>query len=78
MKISNKLKQTIISESAFNDAAAAIITFTIVGVISGGTLSIGNSIIRIACKSWWRHTSRKHIWLYRCIISRRKIDGMVS
>lgn len=51
MKISNKLKQTIISESAFNDAAAAIITFTIVGVISGGTLSIGNSIIELLVKA---------------------------
>lgn len=43
MKISPKLKQTIISESAFNDAAGAIITFSIVGIISGGSFSLGHS-----------------------------------
>lgn len=47
MKISNKLKQTIISESAFNDVAGAIITFTILGIISGGTFSLGNSIFNL-------------------------------
>lgn len=43
MHISSKLKQTIISESAFNDAAAAIITFVVVGIIGGGAFSLGAS-----------------------------------
>ncbi|QGU95902.1 sodium:proton antiporter [Clostridium bovifaecis] len=47
MNISSKLKQTIISESAFNDAAGAIITFSILGVISGGSFSIGTSILEL-------------------------------
>lgn len=47
MNISSKLKQTIISESAFNDAAGAIITFTILGVLTGGSLSIGGSILEL-------------------------------
>jgi NhaP-type Na+/H+ or K+/H+ antiporter len=45
MKISDKLKQTIISESAFNDAAAAILTFAVLSIISGGTFSIGESLL---------------------------------
>ena len=40
MNISPKLKQTIISESAFNDAAGAIMTFAIIGIISGGSFSL--------------------------------------
>lgn len=47
MNISSKLKQTIISESAFNDAAGAIITFAILGVINGGSFSIGASILQL-------------------------------
>lgn len=45
MNISPKLKQTIISESAFNDAAGAIITFAIVGIAAGGSFSVGGSIL---------------------------------
>lgn len=45
MNISPKLKQTIISESAFNDAAGAIITFAIVGIAAGGGFSIGSSLL---------------------------------
>ncbi|MBI6873010.1 cation:proton antiporter [Clostridium aciditolerans] len=45
MNINPKLKQTIISESAFNDAAGAIITFAIIGIVSGGSFSLGHSII---------------------------------
>lgn len=45
MNISPKLKQTIISESAFNDAAAAIITFSIVGIAAGGSFSVGGSLL---------------------------------
>lgn len=47
MGISNKLKQTIISESAFNDAAGAIITFAILGVITGGVFSATDSILEL-------------------------------
>lgn len=45
VNINPKLKQTIISESAFNDAAGAIITFAIIGIVSGGSFSLGHSII---------------------------------
>lgn len=45
MNISPKLKQTIISESAFNDAAGAIITFAIVGIAAGGSFSVGGSLV---------------------------------
>ena len=45
--ISNKLKQTIISESAFNDAAGAIVTFSVIGIIGGGSFNIGNSIMQL-------------------------------
>ncbi|WP_186843716.1 cation:proton antiporter [Acetobacterium tundrae] len=45
MNISPKLKQTIISESAFNDAAGAIITFAIVGIAAGGGFSVGGSLL---------------------------------
>jgi len=47
MNISRKLKQTIISESAFNDAAGAIVTFVVVGLIAGGTFSPLSSIIEL-------------------------------
>lgn len=47
MNISGKLKQTIISESAFNDAAGAIITFSILGIITGGSFSIEGSILEL-------------------------------
>lgn len=39
MNISNKLKQSIISESAFNDAAGAVITYSLISIILGGTFS---------------------------------------
>lgn len=45
MNISPKLKQTIISESAFNDAVGAIMTFAVIGIIAGGSFSLGHSII---------------------------------
>lgn len=47
MNISSKLKQTIISESAFNDAAGAVITFTIIGIIMGGEFSASKSILEL-------------------------------
>ncbi|WMJ80739.1 sodium:proton antiporter [Clostridium sp. MB40-C1] len=51
MNISNKLKQTIISESAFNDAAGAIITFSIITIIQGGSFSLGSSSLKLLITS---------------------------
>lgn len=51
IQISDKLKQTIISESAFNDAASAIITFSIIAIIQGGSFSIGLSLLELLQKS---------------------------
>lgn len=47
MNIGSKLKQTIISESAFNDAAGAVVTFSILGVILGGEFSAAESAIEL-------------------------------
>lgn len=46
--ISDKLKQTIIAESAFNDAVGAIAVFAVLGVISGGSFSLSKSIGELA------------------------------
>lgn len=51
MGISDKLKQTIISESAFNDASAAIMTFSVLGIIAGGKFSIGASTFELLIKA---------------------------
>jgi potassium/hydrogen antiporter len=46
VKIRSKVAQTVMSESAFNDAMAAIFTFAVLGLaISGRTLSIGDSLL---------------------------------
>lgn len=45
MNISTKLKQSIISESAFNDAAGAVVTFSVLSVILGGEFSLGGSLL---------------------------------
>lgn len=47
MNISTKLKQSIISESAFNDAAGAVITFSLLSVILGGEFSLGDSMLEL-------------------------------
>lgn len=47
MNISPRLKQTIISESAFNDAAGAIVTFAIISVAAGGTFSAAGSLLEL-------------------------------
>ncbi len=47
MNINPKLKQTIIAESAFNDACGAIVTFAILGVIAGGQFSLGDNIFEL-------------------------------
>ncbi|MCE5285588.1 MAG: sodium:proton antiporter [Pelosinus sp.] len=46
VKIKERLAQTVLSESAFNDATGAITTFTILGVIATGELSIAGSLIK--------------------------------
>ncbi len=48
MNISTKLKQSIISESAFNDAAGAVVTFSLLSVILGGEFSLGDSVLDLA------------------------------
>lgn len=52
MNISNKLKQFIISESAFNDAAGAIATFATLGIITGGSFSVQTSLANLAVTSF--------------------------
>ncbi len=52
MNISNKMKQFIISESAFNDAAGAIMTFATLGIITGGSFSIKASAISLLVNSF--------------------------
>lgn len=47
MKISPKLKQTIISESAFNDAASAIMTFAILSLLMGNSFSLANNLLEL-------------------------------
>lgn len=47
MKISPKLKQTIISESAFNDAASAIMTFAILSFLMGNSFSLANNLLEL-------------------------------
>ncbi|MGL5329318.1 MAG: cation:proton antiporter [Peptostreptococcaceae bacterium] len=42
--IKDQIKQTVVSESAFNDAVGAILVSTLLGVVSSGELSIGKSI----------------------------------
>lgn len=47
MKIKNKIKQTIIAESAFNDAVSAIMTFTIVGIVVSNKFSLNQSLFEL-------------------------------
>lgn len=42
--IKDKIKQTVVSESAFNDAVGAILVSTILGIITSGELSIASSV----------------------------------
>ncbi|MBI3594789.1 MAG: sodium:proton antiporter [Nitrospirae bacterium] len=45
IKIKERVAQTVISESAFNDATGAILTFTILGLATTGQASLGKSLI---------------------------------
>ncbi len=42
--IKDRLKQTVISESAFNDAVGAILVFSILTIIDSGKISLSNNI----------------------------------
>jgi potassium/hydrogen antiporter len=44
VKIKDRLAQTVLSESAFNDATGAIVTFTILGIITTGEISLSASL----------------------------------
>lgn len=45
VKIKDRVAQTVMSESAFNDAMGAIITFTVLGIAMGsGEFSLGNAL----------------------------------
>ena len=52
IKIKDRISQTVISESAFNDAMGAIVTFSILTVATGaGDFSIGSSLIDLLKQS---------------------------
>lgn len=42
--IKDKIKQTVVSESAFNDAVGAILVSTLLGVVTSGQFSVGKSM----------------------------------
>ncbi|MDR3586412.1 MAG: sodium:proton antiporter [Desulfosporosinus sp.] len=47
VKVRERLAQTVLSESAFNDATASIVTFAILGVITSGKLSLSGSLLKL-------------------------------
>ena len=49
VRIKDRVAQTVMSESAFNDAMGAIVTFTIMGVAlgTGGDFSLGTAIVSL-------------------------------
>jgi cell volume regulation protein A len=52
VKVRAKVAQTIMSESAFNDAMGAILTFAVLGVaVSGGNFSISQNLISLLQQS---------------------------
>lgn len=52
VKIRAKVAQTVMSESAFNDAMGAILTFAVLGVaVSGGSFSINQNILSLLQQS---------------------------
>ncbi len=52
VKIRAKVAQTVMSESAFNDAMGAILTFAVLGmVVSGGEFSLQNSLLDLLKQS---------------------------
>lgn len=52
VKIKERVAQTVMSESAFNDAMGAIITFTLLAIAMGsGTFSLGDSLFNLVKES---------------------------
>jgi cell volume regulation protein A len=52
VRIKDRVAQTVMSESAFNDAMGAIITFTVLGIAMGqGTFSAGDALIDLLKQS---------------------------
>jgi potassium/hydrogen antiporter len=52
VKVRAKVAQTVMSESAFNDAMGAILTFAVLGIaVSGGDFSISDSLINLLKQS---------------------------
>ncbi len=47
VKIKERVSQTVLSESAFNDAMGAVITITVLGVVLGGHFSLGGSLLEL-------------------------------
>lgn len=47
VKINDKVKQTVISESAFNDATGAILTSAVLAIILSGTFSIKSNLYEL-------------------------------
>jgi NhaP-type Na+/H+ or K+/H+ antiporter len=52
MSISKKLKQTIIAESAFNDAVGTITTFTLMGLIAGSAFSLSGTLLELVSSAF--------------------------
>jgi potassium/hydrogen antiporter len=48
IKIRPKVAETVLSESAFNDATGAICTFAVLGMISTGHVSLGENLLKFA------------------------------
>lgn len=48
ISIRKKVKQTVISESAFNDAAGAILVVSLITIIQSGTFSLSSNIYELA------------------------------
>ncbi len=52
IKIRDRVAQTVISESAFNDAMAAILTFTVLGIATGsGSFSLPHALLALVEQS---------------------------
>lgn len=49
--VREKVAQTVVSESAFNDATGAIMTFALLGVAMGGEYSLGGSLAELGMEA---------------------------
>ena len=53
IKIKERVSQTVLSESAFNDATGAILTMSLVGIVATGTFSVSTSILSFLTMTGW-------------------------